>query len=144
LPEAHNCEVIVRAATVADLAEIAAIQLASPAAAQWDSASYLHYDCEVAVVGNRVAGFLVTRQTTRGEREILNLAVDPERRRQGVARRLLRDELNRCKGTWFLEVRESNAAAIGLYRSAGFEIAGHRPGYYNDPQEAGVVMRFLS
>jgi ribosomal protein S18 acetylase RimI-like enzyme len=136
--------VIIRAATTADIAEIAAIQSASPEAAQWDPADHLKYDCRVAVVRDRVAGFLTARATAPGEREILNLAVALDQRRQGIARRLLQDELARTRGAWYLEVRESNIAAIELYTSAGFEVSGRRPGYYADPAETGVVMRFFS
>ncbi|MGH9593832.1 MAG: GNAT family N-acetyltransferase [Bryobacteraceae bacterium] len=134
----------IRAATAADLEEIAAIQGASPQAAHWAPADHLNYDCLVAVVAGRVHGFLTARETAPGEREILNLAVAPEQRRRGIARGLLQDELARARGSWYLEVRESNIAALGLYISAGFEISGRRKEYYNDPTETGVVMRFFS
>jgi len=134
----------IRAATAADLPEIAAIQSASPEAAHWNPTDYLTHDCFVADVAGRIAGFLVSRQTAPGEREILNLAVDPAHRRQGIARRLLQAEFERAQGAWYLEVRGSNIAAIELYKSTGFEIAGRRPGYYNNPVETGVVMRFFS
>jgi ribosomal protein S18 acetylase RimI-like enzyme len=136
--------VTIRTARLADLAAIAAIQEASPEAAQWNPADYLHHDCRVADVRSCVAGFLVIRQVGPGEREILNLAVDPAERRSGIARGLLRDELARAKGAWFLEVRASNTAAIGLYESAGFVRAGRRPGYYQEPAEEAIVMRFFS
>src|SRR5262249_33122289 len=107
--------VTIRIATEADLSEIGALQAASTEAAHWLPADHLIYECRVAVIDGRIAGFLTTRQTAPGEREILNLAVDPDRRRRGIARRLLQEELGR--GTWFLEVRESNIAAIQLYTS---------------------------
>jgi len=133
----------VRAATVEDLAAIAEIQSLSPEASQWEPESYLNYDCTVAIE-TRVTGFLVTRETARGEREILNLAVDPSQRRRGAARTLLQAELGRGKNQWFLEVRESNASAIALYQSAGFRVAGRRESYYSNPMEAGIVMKFDS
>src|ERR1700690_2235108 len=108
----------VRAATAEDLAAIAAIQEASPEASQWEPASYLDYECSVAAEGGRVLGFLVVRQVAEGEREILNLAVDPAERRRGVARKLLESELSRAKMRWFLEVRASNSSAVKLYESA--------------------------
>ena len=43
-------------------------------------------------------------------------------------------------GTMFLEVRESNAPAISLYRNFGFEQVGLRPDYYSLPKEAAVLM----
>ena len=134
----------VRVATVEDVAAIAAIQEASPEASQWDPASYLDYECSVATSGGRVLGFLVVRQISEDEREILNLAVDPAERRLGVARKLLETELQRAKTHWFLEVRVSNSSAVNLYESAGFREAGRRETYYSDPIESGIVMKFDS
>jgi ribosomal-protein-alanine N-acetyltransferase len=137
-------QVTIRTARLADLAAIAAIQAASPEAAQWNPADYLKHDCLVADVNSCVAGFLVTREVAPGEREILNLAVDPAERRTGVARKLLADALARAGGAWFLEVRASNVAAIRLYEAAGFHRAGRRPQYYSEPPEDAIVMRFFS
>jgi ribosomal protein S18 acetylase RimI-like enzyme len=133
----------IRVATAEDLAAIAGIQGLSPEAAQWEVESYLSYDCVVAI-DTRVLGFLVTRQTAPGEREILNLAVDPAQRGRGVARALLQVELRREKTVWFLEVRESNKEALELYRKAGFRVAGRREFYYRNPVEAGIVMKIDS
>jgi ribosomal protein S18 acetylase RimI-like enzyme len=129
-----------------DLAGVARIQAASPEASQWDPPGYLVYNGTVAVVEGAVAGFLVTRPTAPGEREILNLAVDPAHRRRGIAMRLMEAELDRASAgeAWFLEVRDSNQGARELYRSLGFQVSGRRAGYYQDPPEAGIVMRFLS
>jgi ribosomal-protein-alanine N-acetyltransferase len=140
----HTRQVTIRPARLADLAAIAAIQAASPEAAHWNPADYLTHDCRVADVASCVAGFIVTREVAPGEREILNLAVDPAERRTGIARGLLRDALARAKGAWFLEVRASNSAAIRLYESAGFHCAGRRPKYYYEPSEDAIVMRFFS
>ncbi len=130
-----------RAATCEDLGDIARIQDAAPEAAHWEPERYLSYDIEVAVACGRVAAFLVCRRTAEREYEILNLAVDPGFRRQGVARALLESALARHPGEIFLEVRASNATAQELYRRLGFSEAGRRPAYYNDPVEAAVVMR---
>jgi len=134
----------VRAARPADLAALAAMQAASPEAAQWHPGDYLHNDCLVCEVNGRVAGFLVTRQVGPGEREILNLAVDPAERRLGIAQMLLRHALALAETTWFLEVRASNQAAILLYESVGFRLAGRRSGYYQEPAEEAIVMRLVS
>ena len=133
----------VRAATAEDLEAIVAIQAFSPQASQWEPGMYLSYECLVAA-DPHVLGFLVARQTAPGEREILNLAVDPSERRRGVARALLQAELRRGKNQWFLEVRESNSHAIRLYESAGFRVAGRRESYYRDPAEPAIVMQFVS
>jgi ribosomal-protein-alanine N-acetyltransferase len=137
-------EISLRPARLADLAAIDAIQAASPEAVHWNPADYLKHDCRVCELNSCVAGFLVSREVAPGESEILNIAVDPAERRTGIARRLLTDALARVKGTWFLEVRASNAAAIRLYESAGFTRAGDRPNYYYAPPEDAIVMRFFS
>jgi [ribosomal protein S18]-alanine N-acetyltransferase len=137
-------EITIRPARLTDLAAIDAIQAASPEAAKWNPADYLKHDCRVCELNSCVAGFLVTRQVAPGESEILNIAVDPAERRTGIARRLLTDALARVKGTWFLEVRASNAAAIHLYESVGFVRAGERKNYYYEPPDDAIVMRFFS
>ncbi|MDP9114531.1 MAG: GNAT family N-acetyltransferase [Acidobacteriota bacterium] len=134
---------IIRAAIAEDLQAIAEIQARSREASQWDPSTYLTYECLVAA-DPQVVGFLVARQTAADEREILNLAVDPPQRRRGVARALLRAELRHEKTQWFLEVRESNKGAIVLYQNADFRVAGRREGYYRDPPESGIVMKFNS
>src|SRR5213080_2264109 len=101
----------IRAGDAADLPAVAAIQQASPEAAQWNVAEYLDREFLVAMVGNSVAGFLVCRTVAPGEREILNLAVAPDFRRNGIGRALARASLAQFQGAVFLEVRESNAAA---------------------------------
>jgi ribosomal-protein-alanine N-acetyltransferase len=79
------------------------------------------------------------------EGEILNLAVLPRDRRQGIARRLLATGLEALltEGVReaYLEVRESNEPAITLYRSAGFRPVGLRPDYYRNPPEDALVLR---
>jgi [ribosomal protein S18]-alanine N-acetyltransferase len=134
----------IRRATREDLAAIAAIQSASHEASSWEPSSYLDHDCWVAVWDSQIAGFLVSREVGQGEREILNMAVDPSRRRLGIGGMLVRNELARSAGAWFLEVRESNAAAINLYKSLGFSPSGRRKEYYQNPIEAAIVMRIHS
>jgi ribosomal protein S18 acetylase RimI-like enzyme len=112
-----------------------------PAIEPWDPGIH---DCSVAVVKNRVIGFVVTRQTAPGEHELLNIAVDAAERRRGIARRLLERELAHSPGEWFLEVRESNTPAIRLYESLGFKPAGRRDNYYYNPVDTAIVMRFFS
>ena len=131
---------LIRSATHEDLSAIAAIQ----GDFGWPPEKYLECDCRVALTNGHVSGFLVSRQTAPGEREILNLAVDPALRRRGIAKNLMQDELSRFRGSWFLEVRESNRAAIKLYCSMGFREAGRRAEYYSAPLESAIVMSFFS
>jgi len=104
----------------------------------------LDYDCRVTAIREEIAGFIVIRSVAPAEHEILNLAVDPAYRRRGIARALIANVVDEMHGAWFLEVRESNSAAIRLYLCAGFALAGRRSGYYHDPAEAAIVMRFFS
>jgi len=73
------------------------------------------------------------------EAHVLNVCVDPHRQSHGFGRRLLRDlvRVARQNGAArvFLEVRPSNASAIALYHSEGFNEIGRRPRYY--PAAAG-------
>jgi ribosomal-protein-alanine N-acetyltransferase len=128
----------VRAGTGTDLEAIRGIQRRTPDAAQWAAGND---ELLVAEMDGAAAGFLEWRRTAPDEVEILNLAVDPGWRRRGVARALL-EALP--KGRAFLEVRESNQAARALYHSVGYEEIGVRAGYYNDPPERGIVMRWQS
>ena len=130
-----------RPAGEGDLPEIGRIQEASPGGVAWDPQSYLGQDCRVLALGERVAGFVVARKLAEGEFEILNLAVDPEFHRRGVATFLLREVVERSPGSWFLEVRESNRAARNLYSKFGFQEVARRPKYYQDTGEDAVVMR---
>jgi len=69
--------------------------------------------------------------------EILNVYVHPDHRRQGIATNLLHEALFRMKAkgarrVW-LEVRESNLAALHIYEAAGFRRTGRRHEYYPIP-----------
>jgi len=78
------------------------------------------------------------------EAEILDLAVHPNHRRQGHATFLLRNSLQHMSQSAAkkisLEVRESNAAAIALYKKFGFQLSGRRPNYYRNPEESALLM----
>ncbi|MEO8597549.1 MAG: ribosomal protein S18-alanine N-acetyltransferase [Candidatus Solibacter sp.] len=123
---------------------MAAIQQRSSGAAEWQVADYLAHEFLVAELEKQVVGFLVWRQVAADECEILNLAVVPEWRRKGVAKRLMEAALRGFQGDTFLEVRESNRAALALYKLLGFQEVSRRPGYYAEPPETGIVMKFHS
>lgn len=82
-----------------------------------------------------------------GEGELLRIAVAPEARGQGHARRLLREGHERLAGegldTLFLEVRVSNAAARALYTAEGWAEIGLRRAYYRDGEDAVLYRRDL-
>ena len=78
--------------------------------------------------------------------EVIRIAVDPNMRRNGIGRSILNSMLketqNRNVENVFLEVRSGNTAARALYEGAGFVSEGIRKGYYSDPVEDAVIMRF--
>ena len=75
---------------------------------------------------------------------VMNVAVHPESRRQGLASRLLDELFELTAGDprrgYTLEVRVSNATAIALYERFGFEPSGIRRGYYTDNREDALIM----
>jgi ribosomal-protein-alanine N-acetyltransferase len=91
------------------------------------------YQTLVIDVGHSVVGYGIM-SIAAAEAHILNLCVHPHSQRQGFGRRLLTALLVKAEQSEatkvFLEVRPSNAAALGLYESAGFERIGIRPAYY--------------
>lgn len=96
----------------------------------------------VAESGREIAGFVMARQVL-DESEILNIAVKRSHRRCGVGSALLLAALEDAEGHGgtrvFLEVRESNAAAIALYRKHNFRQTGRRRGYYRNPDEDALL-----
>ena len=98
----------------------------------------------VAMEGENLAGY-VGSQTVMDETDMMNLAVAPQFRRQGVGEALvnalvaaLKDLGSRCLT---LEVRDSNEAARALYAKLGFVEIGRRRGYYRDPREDALILR---
>lgn len=98
----------------------------------------------VAVDGDTVAGY-VGSQTVMGEADMMNIAVLPDYRRQGVAQQLVLVLINKLKAMdayrLTLEVRASNAPAIELYDKLGFVQVGCRPNYYSNPKEDALILR---
>ena len=106
---------------------------------------------------NQCAAFLVAQDSITGqvmgyagllvmadEGYITNVAVDPSRRRQGVAAQLLQVFDNFARGNQLafltLEVRPSNTAAIALYLGFGFREVGRRRNYYDLPKEDALIL----
>ena len=98
--------------------------------------------CLAARRDGRMCGYLIcSRYDTVWH--IMNVAVDPDARRTGVATALLAALLERVgddRAHYTLEVRQSNAAAIELYQRFGFRTAGLRRRYYQDNGEDALIM----
>lgn len=146
---------VLEAASRADLDAIVALERAS------FSHPWSAHDLEAAIADRERGAFLVLRRVRAGkapavlayvifhvvldEMSILDLAVDPRWRRMGIGRWLLERALSlgarRGATVAYLEVRQSNWAALALYRSMGFEVVSARPDYYERPREDAFVLR---
>jgi len=93
------------------------------------------YFALLAHTAGQAAGLILARATA-GECEILWILVGPSWRRKGVGRRLLRSALRHAAGLGacaaYLEVAETNGAAIALYGTEGFRAFGRSVGYYRN------------
>ncbi len=78
------------------------------------------------------------------ELHLLNLSIHPACQRMGHGKKLggwvVRYGRERGARKASLEVRRSNARAIGLYKKMGFTVMAVRPGYYREPREDGLIM----
>ena len=132
---------------VAQVAELERICFGTEAWSEKSVASELNNPLSfwlVAVDGERVAGY-VGSQTVLDESDMMNVAVHPDYRKQGIATALivgLVEEL-RKKGSHCLtlEVRASNENAISLYKKLDFQEVGRRKNYYRNPREDALILR---
>lgn len=101
----------------------------------------------VAMADEVLAGFALWNQVAE-DATLLNLAVSARWRRSGLAKSLLVRGEQRLLGSGaqrvLLEVRESNVAAISLYRALAFKVDGQRKNYYpgidDGPRETALLM----
>ena len=98
----------------------------------------------VAMDSSKLLGFALLR--CFDDAELIRIAVDTRQRRHGIGERLLDNLLQEARAreihNIFLEVRSSNMPAIRLYEKAGFINAGIRKGYYSNPTEDAIIMRY--
>jgi ribosomal-protein-alanine acetyltransferase len=136
-----------------DLFELLAIQAKNALAAQWPELEYTQLAADPR--GTLLVAELETMEPAKvlgfaafyriiDEAELRNIAVDPAHQHQGVGRALLAEGRRRLLEAGakrvFLEVRQSNKAALGLYYSAGFGLHSQRKDYYHDPREDAYVL----
>jgi [ribosomal protein S18]-alanine N-acetyltransferase len=134
----------------ADLDGIVALEAATffnPTTREWYEAELARPDvCRIYVLRTAtqpVAGFIAYWRVL-DEMHINNVAIDPALRRQGLGRFLLAEALDAAFQMGIrhatLEVRQSNDAAVALYRGLGFAQVGKRTAYYSHPVEDALVL----
>ena len=141
--------VVIRPAEIADLTGIVEIERAS-FSDPWTLGAFrsalqeARLNFHVAVHGGAIVGYAVS-WCVIDEAELANLAVLRSMRGRGVGAALLDRAMDdaRLAGcvVMHLEVRDSNAAARGLYESRGFGMVGRRKGYYRAPAEDALILR---
>ena len=98
----------------------------------------------IAAEGDTVAGYIGS-QTVMDETDMMNVAVHPDYRRQGIAEALVNTLVENLKKMGShcltLEVRASNDPAISLYEKLGFREIGRRKNYYRNPREDALILR---
>ena len=98
----------------------------------------------VATEGEQVAGYIGS-QTVMDETDMMNVAVHPDFRRQGIAEVLVSTLVEKLKEMrshcLTLEVRASNIPAITLYEKMDFIVIGKRKNYYRNPREDALILR---
>lgn len=97
--------------------------------------------CLAGVDDGRIVGFVICARYDEAF-HVMDIAVDPDHRRAGVASALLDGVIGRAgeDANYTLEVRVSNAGAIALYERYGFHGVGTRPRYYADNGEDAIIM----
>lgn len=98
----------------------------------------------VAEVDGKIAGY-VGSQSVLDAADMMNLAVSPDYRQQGIGQALVNSLVHHLQENHvialLLEVRVSNAPAIRLYEKLGFVQVGRRPKYYHNPREDALILR---
>lgn len=142
-------EPIIRRMRLEDVEQVHAIDVLS-FSMPWTERSYRFELTEnpsshlwVAELNGRVVA-MIAYWLIVDEAHIGTIAVHPEYRRRGIARRLLAETLiamsEKGARSATLEVRRSNLAAQDLYRKFGFKVVGLRPRYYRDNNEDALLM----
>ena len=141
---------LIRPATPADLENMLQLEQQTASAAHWSARDYdalFSPDApkRLALVvqdSTQICGFIIARCGV-DDWEIENVVVAAESRRKGIGGELARRVLREAEGLpVLLEVRHSNTAARQLYQQLGFKEVGRRAGYYRDPTEDALVLRF--
>ncbi len=105
--------------------------------------------CHHVLVDNeQVVGYFYA-QNIVGEVTLLNIAVDPQHQGKGYGKRLVKAFIEMCENlnaeSAWLEVRESNVTAFGLYEAIGFNEVDRRVNYYPSAngKEDAIIMSYI-
>lgn len=140
---------MIRTMNVSDVPQIAALEnrCFSDPWSERSVASELENPLSLWLVDEReekVVGYIGS-QSVPPEADVMNLAVAPEYRRQGIGRALLETLIrllhNGGMESLTLEVRETNMPALALYTALGFREVGRRKKYYVNPTEDALILR---
>jgi ribosomal-protein-alanine N-acetyltransferase len=142
----EGAELAVRTVSFSDLPQIIAIERRS-FPSPWSLAMFVlelskpSSICLAALKGGRILGYVICARYDEAF-HVMDIAVDPDHRRGGVASGLLDGVFERAgeDANFTLEVRVSNAGAIALYERYGFRGVGRRPRYYADNGEDAIIM----
>ncbi len=143
----------IRLATKGDVRHLLTVQQKSLEAARWTAGDYerlIENPGGKILVAElftadpaKILGFAAFRRII-DEVELLNMAVDPDHRQQGVGRAILETARNHMlvagAKRMFLEVRASNKPAQAFYYSLGFAIHSIRRDYYREPPDDALVL----
>jgi [ribosomal protein S18]-alanine N-acetyltransferase len=140
--------VAVRALRVADLGDVEAIERRAYRT-PWSRSMFASElakptsICLGAFEGEQLVGYVINSRYVDAW-HVMNVAVDPDYQRRGIATMLLERLFELTTGDdrrgYTLEVRVSNSGAIELYERLGFERRGTRRGYYTDNREDALIM----
>lgn len=103
------------------------------------------YQSTVIEQNGQVVGFCIL-QPVLDEANLLLMAIDPSQQGKGLGYQMLETSMDMLKNNpiqIFLEVRESNLAAINLYQKSGFHQIDLRKNYYpnsNGTKEHAIIM----
>lgn len=102
--------------------------------------------CLMVEKAGRLAGYVLT-YVVEGEGEIARIAVDRDRRHQGIGHFLMeslrKEYQEKSVEKILLDVRKSNQTARAFYEKEGFRVDGERPGFYEEPKEEAILMSFF-
>ena len=115
-----------------------------------DYQRWFNYDpdlCLVAVIGDRIAGDVISR-IVDGRAELASMATHPSYQRRGVAEALLAETVRRIKARGIpqidIEVRKTNFIGLSFWKKMGFEIIGEHPAFYGDGEDAWQMRKIIT